>query len=75
MSVAELPGGGGRHRATALVELGVGVMTGVTRLKMFGRVHLRRRELDELLGEQPGGQPGTSVSSATLVKSRSLNTK
>ena len=27
------------------------------------------------LVKSPGGQPGTSISSATLVKSRSLNTK
>ena len=53
-----------------------GVANGdVTAAYEGGSVGLRRRNSTNCLVKSPGGQPGTSISSATLVKSRSLNGK
>ena len=54
-----------------LVELGV--TSGVTRLKMLAAFIIDGGNSTNCLVNRPGGQPGTSVSSATLEKSRSLN--
>src|SRR5689334_18652562 len=53
----------------------VGVMTGVTAPKMSAAFICDGANSTNCLVKSPGGQPGTSSSSATLEKSRSLNGK
>ena len=53
----------------------VGVMVGLTVEKMLAAFICDGANSANCLVNRPGGQPGTSSSSATLEKSRSLNTK
>ena len=48
---------------------------GITALKMFATLPTTAANSTNCLVKSPGEQPGTSSSSATLVKSRSLNGK
>ena len=62
---------------TGVTRLAVtaGLKDNVTLIRVWWRVIRRGANSANCLVNSPGGQPGTNKSSATLVKSRSLNGK
>ncbi len=73
----EFPGDGGVVVLADVRELVAkdGESAGLTRLKMLATFICDGAISTNCLVKSPGGQPGTSISSATLLKSRSLNTR